>query len=88
VHDDRKNRKQEEEMNENSGRLENQKAPDPDNKQNDSKNEKHRYTLFPVAGKGANAPVAKKRNSPFTLPVLSGCQEPAQDNVRQTAGIY
>ena len=46
VHDDRDDRKQQKKMNEKSGRLESQKAPDPDKKQNDSENEKHRCTFF------------------------------------------
>jgi hypothetical protein len=37
-------------MNEKSGRLEDQKAPDPENKQDDSENEEHRCTFFPYHG--------------------------------------
>ena len=68
VHDDRNDRKQQKKVDEKSGRLEGQKAPDPDNKQNDSENEKHRFTFFLCHGWVRMHPVAKKRKGVQTLP--------------------
>lgn len=46
VHDDRDNRKQQEEMNKQPSRLKDHEAPDPDNEQNNSENKKHRLPSF------------------------------------------